>query len=205
MRHWPAMAVALLAACQAPMPRPADDELAQARLAERASAFEDHEAWGLSGRLAIDGGDEGGSGRLDWSHDGARGAVAFRGALGRGAWQLEYAPGAARLETAAGGVEVARSVNEIAVRHLGWPVPVDALEWWVRGLAAPDAPATSVALDADGHPAAFQQHGWRVAFSRYATVEGMALPGRLDAEGPDGRVRLVVSDWRLGPPGDEQG
>lgn len=209
--RWLALvAAAALTACQAPMHRPVDFDAAWPQLADRVDALARFDAWGLSGRLAIDGGEEGGSGRLDWAYDGGLGEMAFRGALGRGAWQLEYRPGAARLETAAGEVEHAGSVNEIAARHLGWTVPVEALAWWVRGLPAPGQEPRAVALDEEGRPAAFQQHGWRVEFSRYAMVEGVALPGRLDAEGPDGRVRLVVSAWRLGevangPPGDERG
>ena len=192
------------------MPRPVDFESAWPQLAERTESLQRHPAWGLSGRLAIDGGEEGGSGRLDWAQDGERGEMSFRGALGRGAWQMEYGPGGARLETASGNVEHGASVNDIAARHLGWSVPVNALEWWVRGLPAQGQAPTEVSLDAEGLPVAFKQHGWRVSFSRYEVVDGLALPGRLDAEGPDGRVRLVVSDWRLGeagngPPEDEQG
>lgn len=197
------LASAAMAACQATVPRPVDFETAWPQLAERADRVTRYAAWRLSGRLAIDGGEEGGSGRLDWAQDGERGEMAFRGALGRGAWQMEYGPAGARLETASGTVEHGASVNEIAARHLGWSVPVNALEWWVRGLPAQGQVPTGVALDAEGLPVTFMQHGWRVSFSRYQIVDGLALPGRLDAEGPDGRVRLVVSDWRLGAAGDE--
>ena len=83
------------------------------------------------------------------------------------------------------------------LERIGWPLPVDALAWWVRGLQAPGK-ADAVALDADGRLQSLEQFGWQIEFDRYRTSNGEALPARLEARRGDYRVKLVTGRWRLG-------
>lgn len=190
------MLCASLAACATgPRPEPGAAER-EARYDERAGRIGGWTAWTLTGRLGVDLGEDGGSGRLDWRVADERQSLQFRGALGQGAWRLESGPGGARLERANGEVREAASVGHLVYVETGWTVPVEALAWWVRGLASPADAPSRLELNADGTPQLLEQRGWRVRFKRYGDgAGGEALPTRLEAIRGDVTIKLAVSRW----------
>ena len=103
----------------------------------RSGALAGAERWALKGRLAVNDGEDGGSGHLNWQKHGQNSSMNFHGALGRGAWQLNVDENGAVLEWADGEIHRASSVGELVLQQLGWTIPVNALAWWVRGLTAP--------------------------------------------------------------------
>ena len=152
--------------------------------------------WNLVGRISLDDGEEGGSGRIKWVVKADHGAIDFHGAMGRGAWHLEIEPGGATLRLADGSEYFADGVDTLAQQQIGWPIPVKALQWWVRGLAAPgDIDAQQ--LDAEGLLTSLAQFGWQIDFNRYASDTGVAMPVRLDARRNDYRVKLAIGRWHL--------
>jgi outer membrane lipoprotein LolB len=58
----------------------------------------------------------------------------------------------------------------------GFPLPVESLAYWVRGVPAPEAPAT-VTRDAAGRPDSLRQQGWTVQYHYAAAARE---PERLD-------------------------
>jgi len=189
--------VLLVAACAAPAPRSVPVDERRAAYDERADTLAAWDRWTLTGRLGVDAGEDGGSGRLDWDNEGAQRSLRFRGALGQGAWRLDIAPGDVRLQRANGSVTRATSVEELVLRETGWRLPVESLAWWVRGLATPDGPAPELLeLNLDGTPALLDQRGWRVAYTRYENRQGVQLPTRLEAVRDEVRVKLAISRWR---------
>lgn len=195
---WPLACTLLLGACRGVEVRdagPGMDVAFQQRVAE-VSAFEQ---WGFSGRLSLDDGEEGGSGTLRWSAEGAITQLDFRGAMGRGAWQLHIAPQAATLMEADGSMQTAPDVGTLLRDRIGWHIPVDALAWWVRGLEAPGAPVVRE-LGAGGRLVMLEQFGWVIEFGRYQSANGLLLPARLEARRGDYRIKLAVGRWSLGSP-----
>lgn len=174
---------------------------------EREAALDAWPGWSLTGRLGVSQGDEGGSGRLDWSQAGNESRLAFRGTLGQGAWRLEVSPDVARLELKDGTVREARRVEDLVFDQTGWVAPVTALAWWVRGLAWPGGPAPEAReLNEDGTLANLVQDGWTVAWTRYQDgPEEQRLPSRLQLSRADISIRLAISRWvRREPPAPEQ-
>lgn len=195
---WLLVCLLLLGACAGPQsraPLPAPEQ--QQRIAELGGWTH----WGLSARLGLDDGRDGGSGRLDWSVSGQQSLLHFRGALGQGAWQLELDGQGATLTRADGSVSSDDDLQALLWRETGWQVPVAALQWWVRGLAEPGS-GQQPELGADGLPASLEQDGWQVSFLRYMDFQGQQLPRRLEAVRGDVRLKLAVSSWRQG---DDEG
>jgi len=191
-------AVLLLSACAA-VPPPADtlQPLYQQRLARLGQIDE----WILDGRLAVNDGEDGGSGELRWHQTATSTRMDFHGALGRGAWRLQADPGGAGLSFADGRQAWADSVDELVRSEAGWPIPVASLAWWVRGLAAPGE-VERLELDEQGQPSDLRQDGWSVEYGRYGAVGGESLPLRMIARQGDRVVKLAVRKWRLAVPGD---
>ena len=161
--------------------------------AENIASF--HE-WSFVGKLSLDDGEQGGSGRLQWEVTPGKSNLDFHGAMGRGAWHLQITPEGAILKEADGSEHTAAGVNELIQDRMGWPIPVDALQWWVRGLAAPGAIEAEV-FDQDGLLLSLEQFGWSVDFNRYDSVAGVAMPVRLDAGQGGYRVKLAIGRWQM--------
>ncbi len=200
MRRWPRwlpVCALLLAACsarQVQQPPSGPQELAyQARSAGLVTL----EDWEFTGRLAVDDGTDGGSGRLLWQTEGPASELDFRGALGRGAWNLAMAPGEAVLKKSDGSTARAPDVDRLVLLETGWHLPVGALQWWVRGLRAP-GPFDDLFMDDGGRVQRFRQEGWTIEYRRYRDVSGIAMPHRMEAVSGSYRVKLAVSRWRLG-------
>ena len=156
--------------------------------------------WTLDGRLAISNGKDGGSGNLLWQNNAGITRMSFRGALGKGAWQLQTEENGVRLELANGTVHHAASVAELVLKQVGWKVPVDALAWWIKGLAYPDK-WDSRSLDENGRLTKLRQFGWDVDFSNYGQSDGYWLPRKLTARRGEYSVKMAVRSWRLGAEG----
>ena len=163
---------------------------------ERAARLGLQQSWSLEGRLAISDESDGGSGFLSWQQQPGSSRMDFHGALGRGAWRLLAGADGAELEFADGRQYRADSIDELLRAQVGWPVPVDALAWWVRGLAAPGELQQRI-LDAEGRLSLLQQDGWRIEFGRYDMVGGEAMPAKMTARQQDRTVKLAVRKWKL--------
>lgn len=187
--------VILLAGCRGVAVKPTDQANEQAYL-ERVGVMETWAAWGLRGKISLDDGEDGGSGNLSWSVEPGQSELDFRAALGRGAWNLRIRPGLAVLTEANGDRQVAPDLDTLMQERIGWPVPVEALEWWVRGVAAP-GPVDDREIDESGLLVRLEQFGWKVAYDRYTRKEMTPMPRKLNATKQEYRVKLAISQWRL--------
>jgi outer membrane lipoprotein LolB len=200
------LAMTLLSACasRAPQPETRDSEQLHEQRMARLLGWQ---GWSLTGRLGVNRGDEGGSGRLDWTVREDTSRLAFRGTLGQGAWRLDVTPDLARLELKDGTVREAPSVEGLVLDQTGWNAPVTALGWWVRGLVWPDGPApTDRQLNEDGTLAILEQAGWRIDWTRYTeNDESLLLPSRLQLTRADVSIKLAISRWASNPEAEAVG
>lgn len=163
---------------------------------QRADEISEIAEWGFSGKISLDDGDQGGSGRLKWDVLADKSELGFHGALGRGAWNLYIEPGRALLKEANGEQQTATAVNDLIQERIGWPLPVDALQWWVRGLAAPGV-VNAEQFDPEGLLLHLSQFGWSIDLNRYKSFSGLSLPVRLDARRDNYRVKLAIGKWQM--------
>jgi outer membrane lipoprotein LolB len=195
---------ALLTSCSS-LPPLDDEQRMRAPLYEqRAARLSGVDSWALQGRLAISDDADGGSGQFSWRQGDGSSRMDFHGALGRGAWRLQADASGAELEFADGTLHRARSIDSLVRRQVGWAVPVEALAWWVRGLAAPGRVQQRV-LDEAGRLSQLRQDGWDIEFTRYGPVAGLAgelagdltMPLRMTARQAHLTVKLAVRRWEL--------
>lgn len=180
------MSLLLLAGCQT-RPPVADD-----------LHFEEADAlrqWDLSARMAYRSAEENGSATLHWEQRDRHGEIRFSGPMGLGGARLEWDQDQATLDT---GREqaTAPSTGELAWQLTGLWLPVEALEYWVRGLPWPESEAHGVRRDRKGRLRELHQMGWKLEFDRYEEVTGIDLPHRIRAHHGDDQFTLVVHDWR---------
>jgi len=210
MRRWPGLLglAALVAGCAtAPPPSPpvANPAAAwQARQAELKPVI----AWKIQGRLAMRSDEEGWQATVYWTRDGERQRIDLAGPLGRGHLRLVQDGQSAELRDADQRTWHADNAEQLLYRTTGWRVPLDGLNYWVRGLPAPDTAAIEE-LDNRGRLKSLVQSGWDIRFLEYTPYGSFDLPSKLfmkrQANGANDspaknsalEVRLIIERWTL--------
>lgn len=202
-----AAATLVLAACtsvgtqKTPVPDVAFTVSPAAERAEaaRVQALRAETEWGFQGRVAVSKGKSGGSGRIDWSQQGAAYAVQLSAPVTRQSWRLQgdATQGNGRLEGLEGGPREGPDAQQLLLEATGWQIPVNQLPDWTRGLGRAGADENGLLRDAEGRPRQLQQDGWVVQYlDWYPAAEGrQALPRRIEASMGDAKVRLVIDQW----------
>lgn len=216
------LVLAALAGC-ATVPRtvgaltPVQIAAAEQQQAAREARLQRRTDWSLTGRIAVSTGQNGGSGRIEWSQAGPGYRVALSAPVTRQSWQLsvDARSGQARLEGLDGGPRTGTDAGLLLREATGWDIPVIALSDWVRGLRAPGLGAAAIEFDAALRPARIAQAGWDITYTwpnaAHAGAAGAkgtgaggsasgaaaepALPVRIEARRADARVRLVIDQW----------
>lgn len=153
------------------------------------------DGWQIAGKVGIRAPKDSGSGTLFWLQRRDYYDIRLSGPLGRGAARLTGHPGAIVLEVANQGRYEAESPEALLEEQLGWRLPVSHLQWWVRGLPAPDS-RSRLTLDSDSHLSRLEQDGWEVNYLSYVEQNGFTLPERIKLKGADLDVTLVIKDWQ---------
>lgn len=185
------VACLLLAACATREPRPAGSWLE-----ERQAWFDEHPDWNISGRVGLSDGNRGGSLGFTWQAEGDAHRIHLKTSTGGRQWRLHFTPGHAVLEGTDVGRLEGRSPDPLVEHAVGWPIPVDALSWWIRGLLPPGG--GEVEFAEDGTLAGVNGPIWTLEFQRFDQVEGRLLPTRLVARSGDYSVRIAVGEWKFG-------
>jgi outer membrane lipoprotein LolB len=94
----------------------------------------------------------------------------------------------------------AQDLKLLTRRVLGWDLPLDGLQYWVRGLPWPALETTEEQYGPDGRPKLLKQGTWQVAYLDWTPVGASGLPSKLDLSSEGLRVRLVVETWKIDAP-----
>lgn len=152
--------------------------------------------WQIDGKLAVRTPGQAESARLQWQQDGDSFDIHLSGPAGLKATHFYGMPGGVRFEQG-DRRESAGSVEAMSARLIGWPLPARQLTWWLRGLPAPGSRAQSLDYAAGGWLTALEQDDWLIRFSDHHTVQGIRLPGRIDASRADTTITLIIKQWQL--------
>ena len=150
------------------------------------------------GRFSLTVQDSGGrteavQGGFSWLDEDDRYALDLTNPLGSTQARVEGQAGFAVLTRANGERIEATDPDALAEEALGSRIPVAGLRDWFQGRLAATPPAEALTRDADGHPATFDQGGWRATLSRYDTLGPQLLVLERREPGRVIRLRLVVN------------
>ena len=183
----------LLSACATREPRPAG-----AWLAEREAWFAEHPNWHISGRVGLYDGRRGGSLGFSWQAEGDAHRIHLRTTAGGRQWRLWFAPQGARLKGSDVGQLAGATPDPLVEQAVGWPIPVAALAWWIRGLVPPGG--GDVRFADDGTLQGVTGADWTLEYQRFEQIDARLLPTRLEAHSGDYRVRIVIGEWQFEGP-----
>lgn len=156
------------------------------------------EHWQAEGKLGLTMGADSQSASFTWHQQGRRFAIHIFGPFGHGSTHLSRdAEGRVTLANPELGTHRAASAEALMTEVLGWQVPVSAMQYWIKGMPAPQEPFDMITGN-DGLPAQLLQAGWQVRFTRYQSVGRWQLPERVVATRDDLRLVVVVKQWQIG-------
>lgn len=168
--------------------------------AERRAVLQNAGEFALTGRVAVNAGGEGFNASMRWQQQGDLSLVSLDGPLGVGGARIETDGTQLSLTTSRGESMQGEEARAEIEKRIGFPLPLDSLRYWVRGVPAPASEA-SENLDATAQRlAGLEQNGWRIAYDDY-TNRGVTndelreLPRLLTAERAGTRVRVVIDRW----------
>jgi outer membrane lipoprotein LolB len=196
LKQFALVLVALLAGCASePMRSVPPLSLSESTIdSQRIEAIKN---WSATGRVAIQRGNEGWSANMHWQTRGAQFQLRLVAPLGRGTYQLAGDDTKVELIVPDGGHFVASDAQSLMAEHLGWSIPLDGAQYWLRGLVAPDSTPSYINLDDLGRLLDLEQRGWRISVLRRLTVDNIDLPSKLFMHYKDLKVRIVISSWKL--------
>lgn len=156
--------------------------------------------WSFDGKLGIRSPSDSGSVYIDWQQNKRLYNIAMVGPLGQGGGKVVNDGRKVRLERAGYPTRKAATAEALLTKELGLQVPVSLLQYWVRGLPAPNAQrAPELVRDERGLLLQQRQAGWVVDYSDYRIYDGMAMPGKVKAVSAERGLRLVlvIKSWVL--------
>jgi len=167
---------------------------------QRQAPLRDFDQWHLRGRVALFIDEEVYNLGLDWIHGRNDNSLTLEAALGQGMVRIRRLDDVYQLSTADGEVRRADSAERLLRQVTGWDIPVEGLEYWVRGLPAPDTPARPD-IDTFGRLQILQQDGWWIHYLDYDDPGDAlpVLPRRLYMKRGPVRIKIVIDQWQKAP------
>lgn len=183
------MAVLIVSACVSPMKAPEGERVLSAE-----AWFKRHPEWSVRGRVALSDGKQGGQLDLNWQSQANTVAVTLSTRFGNQWWQLEFDERSAVLRGHEGDEQSMGNADELVAQATGWPIPVSALHYWVRGLEPPQTLYAGFGRAREAWQIEVTDQQWVSDGRGQATL----LPRRIEAKQGQYRIRVVFGQWDWG-------
>lgn len=149
----------------------------------------------LGGRMSVRYRERAFSSALRWKQDAAGDEVWLNTPLGQTLAHLQDNREGATLTTAEQKQYRAQSIESLTQSAFGWRFPLAGLRYWVLGQTAPGVAHAALARDEADRLIRFVQADWQVSLE-YADAAARR-PSRLDIDGSDARIRLVIDTLEM--------
>lgn len=184
--------VALLSACAARPPAP---ETAHWELHQRQLLALRH--WQLDGKMGYRSPGHNGSAFVTWRQGDDAFDLNLTGPFGSGATRISGDERLAVMQQQGRDDIRAPTAAELTEWLFGWPLPVEQMVDWVKGVPAPQPRHRQMHLNATGQLEMLDQAGWQLRFDNYHQVGDLVLPGRIRGSRGDVSFNLVIRQWQV--------
>lgn len=166
----------------------------------RSTALAAQQHWALSGKIGVRADTGNGAATLEWTQHGGSWRLLLAGTLGMGRLTIDGddADGISWRDTQGRSGRYA-DPDALVSELWGWPLPVRALRFWVRGIPQPGVTVDTVDFVGDDL-LRFVQSGWQIEASAYRDIDGFVLPTRLRLTGNGATLTLAIRQWKLQAP-----
>lgn len=152
--------------------------------------------WNMKGKMGVKTAFKGGSATVIWDRALSTHNVEIFGPFGGGRIRIAEDPFGATLTDNKKNVTIGETAYKLLYKEVGWPVPFDAMKYWVIGLPIPDVWA-KWELNDQGYLGWLSQAGWEVTFEDYRDRGGVPMPRKIQLKALDGTVNLKFPDGKV--------
>ncbi len=155
------------------------------------------DSWRLSGRVNIRYDNESHTPRIRWAQQKLEYQIRLWGTFNAGNTLIVGRPGHVTMEQN-GDVLTAASPEDLILQQLGYELPVSFLEYWIKGIPAPNTPA-DLTFNELNQLTKLSQFGWSVSYTDPRQYGAISLPRRVELTRPqnDIRLRFIGLNWDL--------
>ncbi len=163
--------------------------------------------WRIQGKISVTKNGKNNAGSLQWLHNPDTYQLTMTGPFDQGKLKIEGTPYQAFATINGNSNVLANNLNELFAVNLGWPIPAQQLQHWVRGIVRPDNLATDsqYAINDQGHVTRFMHQNWEVNLTSYKPFTGLLpkpqtdkpvwLPTKITLAGNNMNVKIIIKQW----------
>ena len=145
-------------------------------------------SWELRGRVNVRYDNESHTPRIIWLQQNVDYNIRLWGTFNAGATEIVGRPGFVTMDND-GQMLSANSPEELILEQLGYELPVSQLNYWIKGLPAPDSEA-QLAFNELNQLTTIQQADWTINLSDMRQYGALSLPRRVELTRPRNAIRL---------------
>ncbi|MDG1024983.1 MAG: lipoprotein insertase outer membrane protein LolB [Gammaproteobacteria bacterium] len=156
------------------------------------------DSWELRGRVNVRYDNESHTPRIIWLQQNVDYNIRLWGTFNAGATEIVGRPGFVTMEND-GQTLSANSPEDLILEQLGYELPVSQLNYWIKGLPAPESEAQLVFNELN-QLTTIQQADWTINLSDMRQYGALNLPRRVELTRPrnDIRLRFIGLNWTGG-------
>ena len=187
-----AVVLVLLASCSIAPPAEQNSDWTRQR-----DQLQNLDSWQLRGRVNVRYKDESHTPRIQWMQQNLEYQIRLWGTFNAGSTTIVGRPGYVTLEQN-GDVLIASSPEDLILQQLGYELPVSYLEYWIKGLPAPESNADLTFNDLNQLSEIFQD-GWTISYPDPRQYGSLSLPREVELTRSqnDVRLRFLGLNWTL--------
>lgn len=91
--------------------------------------------------------------------------------------------------------------KELIQQHIGWPLPISQLRYWVKGIPAPVQSSKDqikeLKFDDSGQLSQLNQNGWQINYSKYSRLNNVNLPRKVVLRQQQAKITVIINEWQL--------
>lgn len=150
--------------------------------------------WAFKGKMAVRNATEASSVNVTWTQLNQNYDIELSGPLGQGSVSVVGRPGSVTMTQGSNNYS-ASTLSELVLATTNLDLPLDHLQYWVRGRPSPLAPY-SLGRNAAEQVIEINQADWLVNISEYFDSDS-PLPRRLQFARDENIGKLVIREWTL--------
>lgn len=152
------------------------------------------QTWSFKARVAGKYNDDGFRVGIRWRQRLQQFDIDLHGLLGRRIAIINGREDGVQINIVKGESYFAHASEDWMENLFGYPLPMNSLRYWIRGIPDPEQAHVSLQLDDRGRLRYLEQMGWKVNYKRYHNDE-LALPAFINLSNADFTTNIIIDRW----------
>ncbi|MCK5716671.1 MAG: outer membrane lipoprotein LolB [Thiomargarita sp.] len=155
------------------------------------------DSWTLNAGMTISTEHDRWTARVYWKQEESSYTLRFHSPMGQGALVLTGNKNGVTLRTSDKKIFKADNPDTLIFKVLKLDIPVTNLQYWIRGLPAPNSAPQDYNLDKSKRLSRLQQDDWEIDYRSYMNVNGTFLPRKIFLENNQFKIKIIISLWKI--------